>query len=41
MRDDYENNHLSPKQVWQKYSPESSWSTIYNIITRQTYKDIE
>ena len=41
MRNDYENNHLSPKQVWQKYSPESAWSTIYNIITRQTYKDIK
>lgn len=41
MRNDYENNHLSPRQVWQKYSPESAWSTIYNIITRQTYKDIK
>mgnify|MGYP003300054603 CR=1 FL=1 len=40
MRSDYDNG-LSPKQVWLKYSPESAWSTIYNIITRQTYKDIK
>lgn len=40
MRNDYENG-LSPRQVWLKYSPESAWSTVYNIITRQTYKDIE
>lgn len=40
MRQDYDNG-LSPKQVWLKYSPDSAWSTIYNIITRQTYKDIK
>lgn len=41
MRDDYDNNGLSPKEVWLKYSPDSAWSTIYNIVTRQTYKGIE
>lgn len=40
MRNDYDNG-LSPKEVWLKYSPESAWSTIYNICIRQTYKDIE
>lgn len=40
MRYDYDNG-MSPKEVWQKYSPNSAWSTIYNIITRQTYKEIE
>lgn len=41
MRNDYDNNGLSPKQVWEKYAPECAWSTIYNIVTRKTYKDIE
>ena len=40
MRADY-NNGLTPKQVWLKYAPDSSWSTIYNIITLKTYKDIK
>lgn len=40
MRYNYDNG-MSPKEVWQKYSPNSAWSTIYNIITRQTYKEIE
>lgn len=40
MREDYDNG-LSPKEVWQKYSPDSAWGTIYNIVTRQTYKDIK
>ena len=40
MRIDYDNG-LSPKEVWQKYAPTCAWSTIYNIITRHTYKDIE
>ncbi len=40
MRSDYDNG-LSPKQVWEKYAPECAWSTIYNIITRKSYKDIE
>lgn len=40
MRKDYDQG-MSPKQIWLKYSPDSSWSTIYNIITRKTYKDIK
>lgn len=40
MRLDYDNG-MSPKQVWQKYAPEKAWSTVYNAITRQTYKDIK
>lgn len=40
MRKDYDNG-LSPKQVWLKYAPEKAWSTVYNAITRQTYKDIK
>lgn len=39
MRDDYDKG-LSPKEVWLKYAPNSAWSTVYNVITRQTYKDI-
>lgn len=40
MRKDYDSG-LSPKQVWLKYAPKNAWSTVYNVITRQTYKDIE
>ena len=40
MRKDYDSG-LSPKEVQLKYAPDVSWSTIYNIITRHTYKDIE
>lgn len=40
MRKDYDEG-MTPKEVWQKYAPNCSWSTIYNIITRQTYKDIK
>lgn len=40
MRKDYDSG-LSPKEVQLKYAPNVSWSTIYNIITRHTYKDIE
>jgi len=40
MRADYDNG-LTPKQVWLKYAPEKAWSTVYNVITRQTYKDIK
>lgn len=40
MRYDYDNG-MSPKQVWQKYAPYRAWSTVYNAITRQTYKDIK
>lgn len=32
---------MTPKQIWLKYSPNSAWSTVYNAITYQTYKDIE
>ena len=40
MRFDYDNG-MTPKQVWQKYAPDRAWSTVYNVITRQTYKDIK
>lgn len=40
MRSDYDNG-LSPKQIWEKYAPECAWSTIYNIVTRKSYKDIK
>lgn len=40
MRKDYDNG-LSPKQVWLKYAPERAWTTVYNVITRKTYKDIK
>lgn len=40
MRYDYDNG-MSPKQIWQKYAPNKAWSTVYNAITRQTYKDIK
>lgn len=33
MRDDFDSG-MTPKQVWLKYSPESAWSTIYNIINK-------
>ena len=39
MREDYDNG-MSPKEVWLKYGQDKAWSTIYNIITRQTYKEI-
>lgn len=40
MRLDYDNG-MSPKQVWQKYAPTKAWSTVYNAITRQTYKNVK
>ncbi len=40
MRLDYDNG-MTPKQVWKKYAPDKAWSTVYNAITRQTYKDIK
>ena len=40
MRYDYDNG-ISPKQIWQKYAPDRAWSTVYNTITRKTYKDIK
>ena len=35
------NNGMTPKQIWLKYAPEKAWSTVYNAITRITYKDIK
>lgn len=40
MRVDYDNGK-TPKEVWLKYAPEVAWSTIYNIITRKSYKNIK
>lgn len=40
MRKDYDNG-MTPKQVWLKYAPNKAWSTVYNVITRQTYKEID
>lgn len=39
MRAEYDNG-MTPKQIWLKYAPDKAWSTVYNVITRQTYKDI-
>lgn len=40
MREDYDNNGMSPKEIWKKYAPEKAWSTVYNLLIRETYKDI-
>lgn len=40
IRSDYKNG-MSPKQIWLKYAPNCAWSTIYNIATEKTYKDIK
>ena len=40
MRNDFDNG-MTPKQVQQKYAPERRYSTIYNIVNRITYKDID
>lgn len=40
MRKEYDNG-ATPKQIWLKYAPEVAWSTIYNIVTRQSYQDIQ
>ncbi len=40
MREEYDNG-LTPKEVWLKYAPELAWGTVYNAITRKTYKDIK
>ena len=40
MRNDFDNG-MTPKQVQQKYAPEKRYSTIYNIVNRITYKDID
>lgn len=32
---------MTPKQIWLKYSPDTAWSTVYNVITYQTYKNIK
>lgn len=40
MRKDYDNG-MTPKQVWLKYAPDRAWSTVYNVLIRQTYKDIK
>lgn len=40
MREDYDNG-MTPKQVWLKYAPDKAWSTVYNVLIRQTYKDVK
>ena len=39
MRQEYDNGK-TPKEIWLKYAPEKAWSTVYNAVTRATYKDI-
>lgn len=39
MRYDYDNG-MTSKEIWRKYNQDVAWSTIYNIVTRKTYKDI-
>lgn len=40
MRKAYEDG-MTPKEIWKKYSPATAWSTVYNVITYKTYKDIK
>lgn len=40
MRQRYENGE-TPKQIWKAMAPERAWSTVYNVLIKQTYKDIE
>lgn len=40
MRRDFSKG-MTPKEIWKKYAPEKAWSTVYNVITYHTYKDIE
>lgn len=40
MRKAYEDG-MTPKEIWKKYSPTTAWSTVYNVITYKTYKDIK
>ena len=40
MREEYENG-VSIAQIWKKYGPNMSKSTIYNIVKRITYRDIQ
>ena len=40
MRNDFDNG-MTPKQDQQKYAPEKRYCTIYNIVNRITYKDID
>lgn len=39
MRKDFDSG-MTPKEIWKKYAPEKAWSTVYNVVTRQTYKNI-
>ena len=39
MRAEY-NEGATPKQIWLKYAPEKAYSTVYNVVTGATYKDI-
>ena len=39
MRDEYEKG-ATPKEIWLKYAPDRAWSTVYNAITKKTYKEI-
>ncbi len=40
MRAEYDNG-ATPKQIQLKYAPDKAWSTVYNVVTRQTYKDLK
>lgn len=39
MRQRYENGE-TPKQIWLSMAPDRAWSTVYNVLIKQTYKDI-
>lgn len=40
MRRRYEDGE-TPKEIWKSIAPERAWSTVYNVLIKQTYKDIE
>ena len=40
MRQEY-NNGLSVREILEKHGPDMAYGTIYNILIKKTYKDIE
>lgn len=34
-------NGKTPTEIWKQYCPEVSWSTVYNLVNKKTYKNIE
>ena len=40
MREEYSSG-ATPKEIWLKHAPDKAWSTVYNVITGQSYKDVK